>query len=158
MFTCVPFRSGCISSLTVSEVALPHFRLLCNLGILLDSLLLFKDQVEALPKRTLAQGPLMCQLCPSLDQETLQMVTHVLVISQLDLCNCGHLVKRGKSYILLLWYWVSFSFQTLRLNVICELAPQRQEMKILFCFHRFSFAWQLNHKNILILYDQRPCD
>lgn len=84
MFICAPFRSGCISSLTVSEVALSHFRLVCNLGILLDSLLLFKDQVEALPKRTLAQVHLMCQLGPFLDQESLQMVTHVLVISQLD--------------------------------------------------------------------------
>ena len=58
-----------------------------NLGVLLDSQLLLKEQVAVVARRALAQLCVVRQLYPFLDQEALQMVTHALVISHIDYCN-----------------------------------------------------------------------
>lgn len=61
--------------------------LFCNVGVLLHSRLLLKEQVVVRAKEALAQIHLVHQLCPFLDQEALIMIIHALITSDLDYCN-----------------------------------------------------------------------
>ncbi|KAM6466454.1 uncharacterized protein PHA67_012250 [Liasis olivaceus] len=79
--------SRSLPSLVLDGVALPQTDPVHNLGVLLDSRLLLKEQVAVMAKRAFAQLRVVHQLHPFLDRESLQSVTHALVISHIDYCN-----------------------------------------------------------------------
>lgn len=62
-------------------------QMLCNLGVVLDSWLLLKDQVAAIDRRAFVQLQFMNQLCSFLDLEILLRIHSSLVTSQLDYYN-----------------------------------------------------------------------
>lgn len=61
------------SSLVLNGNALPH--LVCNVGIIENSRLLLKEQMEAMARRAFAQVYQETQLCPFLEWEALQTIT-----------------------------------------------------------------------------------
>lgn len=65
------FSSADFPSLTLSGVIFPQAELVCNLGVLLDSWLLLKEQVVAVTRTDFAQIRVVQNLCPFLDQEAL---------------------------------------------------------------------------------------
>lgn len=56
-------------------IVVPYSKLVCNLGVLMDSQLLLKEQMAAVTRRAFAQLHFVPQLLPFLDQEALPTVT-----------------------------------------------------------------------------------